>query len=297
MISESDKKKAEEKNIVIEYSDDDIVIMDSIKDLKAGRTKRVRVPVNIILLCTNGIGQVEINGCKFELRKNDILIMPPNTFTDNAMSSDDFACRIMVLTNRIIHAFLRPHVNIWNQVLYSNKARVRAIKSPDANASVKFYELINMLKHLENNKYKNLIMQSLIKGTILAICGSLEKSSCNEDECCSQGDIIFRHFLDLLDSNKTKRQTVEYYANKLFITPKYLSVICKNTSGKTAMQWIHEYVNEDIRYYLKQTDLSIKEITDVLGFPNASFFGRYVRQHFGVSPKQFRTQHLVNRIK
>lgn len=293
MISELDKRKAREKNIIIEYSDDDIVIMDSIKHLKAG--KMTRFPVNIILICTNGIGQIEINGDKFELRKNDILIMPPNTFADNAMSSDDFECRIMILTNKIIHSFLRPYVNIWNQVLYSNKSKVHTIKSNDASASVKFYELINILKHLENNKYKNLIMQSLIKGTILAICGALDKSSSDKEGCYTQGDIIFRRFLDLLDSTKTKRQTVEYYANKLFITPKYLSVVCKNSSGKTAMQWIHEYVNEDIRYYLKQTDLSIKEITDILGFPNASFFGRYVREHFGVSPKVFRVQNHVKK--
>ena len=49
-------------------------------------------------------------------------------------------------------------------------------------------------------------------------------------------------------------------------------------------------VMEDIRYYLKQTDLSIKQICDQLGFPNTSFFGKYVKEHFGCTPTQLRQQ-------
>ncbi len=51
-----------------------------------------------------------------------------------------------------------------------------------------------------------------------------------------------------------------------------------------------EQVLEDIRYYLKQTDLSIKQVCDRLGFPNPSFFGKYVKDHFGMTPMQLRGQ-------
>ena len=45
---------------------------------------------------------------------------------------------------------------------------------------------------------------------------------------------------------------------------------------------------EDIRYNLKQTDYSNKQICDMLGFPNTSFFGKYVKDHFGMTPMQVR---------
>jgi AraC-like DNA-binding protein len=77
-------------------------------------------------------------------------------------------------------------------------------------------------------------------------------------------------------------------ANDLGISAKYLSALCKKHSGKTANEWITEHVLEDIRYYLKQTDYSIKKICDLLGFPNPSFFGKYVKEHFGQTPAQFR---------
>ena len=98
----------------------------------------------------------------------------------------------------------------------------------------------------------------------------------------------FQRFLDLLHAEHNKHRTVESYASELCISPKYLSVICKKHSGKTANEWITEHVMEDIRYYLKQTDYSIKQICNQLGFPNTSFFGRYVKEHFGVTPTQLR---------
>jgi AraC-like DNA-binding protein len=76
--------------------------------------------------------------------------------------------------------------------------------------------------------------------------------------------------------------------SQLCISPKYLTAVCKKNSGKTANEWITEQVLEDIRYYLKQTDLSIKQICDQLGFPNPSFFGKYVKDHFGMTPLKFR---------
>ena len=81
---------------------------------------------------------------------------------------------------------------------------------------------------------------------------------------------------------------MEAYASELCISPKYLTVVCKRNSGKTANEWITEQVLEDIRYCLKQTDLNIKQICARLGFPNSSFFGKYVKDHFGMTPMQFR---------
>jgi AraC-like DNA-binding protein len=96
--------------------------------------------------------------------------------------------------------------------------------------------------------------------------------------------------MELLTSCKVKPRTVNWYANRLCVTPKYLSTVCKQVSGKTAFEWINEYVGVDIKHMLKNTNLSIKEITDELNFPNMSFFGKYCRNHFGISPSEYRKQ-------
>lgn len=82
------------------------------------------------------------------------------------------------------------------------------------------------------------------------------------------------------------------YADRLCITPKYLSAVCKATTGKTASDIINRYVVEDIRRLLKQPGKSIKEIANELDFPNLSFFGKYVKKHLGTSPTQYRNANM-----
>lgn len=107
-------------------------------------------------------------------------------------------------------------------------------------------------------------------------------------EKAKQSVSIFNEFLQLLQTTEVKHQTVEHYASKLCISTKYLSVICKQNSQKTASQWIKEYTLADITWYLKNTDLSLKEISNKVGFPNTSFFGKYFREHFHCTPMEYR---------
>ena len=136
------------------------------------------------------------------------------------------------------------------------------------------------------------VIQSLLRAAVLGLCGAIKQRILTDVEPLDAGTANnhFQRFLDLLHSVDVKHRTVEWYATELCITPKYLSSICKKQSGKTANEWITEHVLEDIRYYLKQTDYSIKQICDLLGFPNTSFFGKYVKDHFGMTPMQLRIQ-------
>jgi AraC-like DNA-binding protein len=105
-----------------------------------------------------------------------------------------------------------------------------------------------------------------------------------------QGEVLFKSFIKLLTECKVKPRRVTWYANQLCITPKYLSFVCKQVSGKTALEWINEYVLIDVRHWLKNSDRSIKEIADLLDFPNISFFGKYCRAHLGMSPMKYRRE-------
>lgn len=99
---------------------------------------------------------------------------------------------------------------------------------------------------------------------------------------------IYMLYKKLLSGTTVKPRSVAWYADRLYVTPKYLSTACKHASGKTAFEWINEYVQIDIRHWLKNSDKSIKEVADLLDFPNMSFFGKYCRKHFGCSPMALR---------
>lgn len=98
---------------------------------------------------------------------------------------------------------------------------------------------------------------------------------------------IFEKFINYVKRHCMESRCVQFYANKLFISAKYLSSIVKEISGKTANQWIGEFVILEAKMLLRSTNLTVQEVSDRMNFPNQSFFGKYFKQHVGVSPKMW----------
>ncbi len=98
----------------------------------------------------------------------------------------------------------------------------------------------------------------------------------------------------LLSRPTNTEREVRAYAEQLLVTPKYLSAVCKEKTGRTAMDWITESTVSHIKYYLLQTDLTIKEIAFKLDFPDVSFFCKYVKKHLGKSPVEYRKDLAVS---
>ena len=101
-------------------------------------------------------------------------------------------------------------------------------------------------------------------------------------------DYVYARFIELVTRHHSKERGVGFYADKLCITPKYLSKIVKDTSGLSAPQWIDQYVILEAKQMLKHSDLCIKEISEELNFPNPSFFFKYFKKHTGLTPNQYR---------
>jgi len=282
---------ADNEDVQIGYFDNDIMVVDSVQ--KFTEINAALVSMNAIAICTQGKVQGNMNGKLIELHRNQMAIIPQNIVVTDVMISPDFDIKAMFLTNRILQSFLRKKMSIWTDMMFIHRHNIVSIEEEEMLFYSHFFDMLKLaIARGEDNPFKTDIIQSLLRSAILSICGTMKlmlpASEKRHDISFSNGH--FQHFLDLLHSTKEKHRSVEAYAADLCISSKYLTTICKKNSGKTANEWITEHVLEDIRYYLKQTDLSIKQICDIIGFPNSSFFGKYVKDHFGMTPLQFRRQ-------
>ncbi len=86
--------------------------------------------------------------------------------------------------------------------------------------------------------------------------------------------------------------TVNFIASQLNISPKYLSDLLKQETGKTALELIHLYVISEAKNMLVTGEQSISEIAYRLGFENPPYFSRLFKKEVGVSPKEFKLQIL-----
>ncbi|MGI6223999.1 MAG: helix-turn-helix domain-containing protein [Prevotella sp.] len=101
-------------------------------------------------------------------------------------------------------------------------------------------------------------------------------------------DIISRFMQMLQNGEYVKNREVQYYADKLFVTPKYLSEVCKEVTGLTANYWITRFTTIHIRRLLRDKQMSFTEIADMFNFSSQAYFSRFVLKNLGVSPTKFR---------
>lgn len=104
----------------------------------------------------------------------------------------------------------------------------------------------------------------------------------------SHNQQMFTEFVQLVNQQAHAWHTIEPYASRLCITPRYLSTVVKQVSGKTAKQWIDEALVTRIKIDLKHTGKPNAQIADEMNFPNPSFFVKFFKRMTGMTPSQFR---------
>ena len=273
------------ERVQIGYSDGDIIVLDNIQ--KLSEIKNTRIPLIAIVICLNGSVRALVDGQDMLLHEKQVAIIPQNVNMSDFIVSPDFNVKGLLLTNRVLQSFLHEKMQVWNNMMYVHRMNVLDLDDEDMRFYSHFHEMLRLsIERTKPHPYRAEVIQSLLRALVTGLCGTMSIDLPASDKITAS--IHFQKFLDLLHSEQIKYRTVEAYADELCISPKYLTAICKKQSGKTAIQWIHEQLLENIRYYLKHTDFSIKQICDKLGFPNTSFFGKYVKDHFGMTPVQLR---------
>lgn len=246
----------------------------------------------IILQCEQGRFNVEFNGKHHSLVPNDMLLCSPKTIVEQSMMSPDFRGRAIGISERLTKEIFPNSAKIWRQAFYiRQQCKVSLPEELIADLNIDWEYLKCRLVECDNEYYMDMI-RCLIQSLLYRISHTLDKliGRIEAPETMQSRDVLTNAFFDLLASTTPKQRSVTWYADKLNKTPKYLSTVVKQTSGRPASEWIQEAVTTEIANYLKNSPKTIKEICNDLDFPSLSFFGRYVREHLGVSPTEYRKQ-------
>lgn len=270
------------------YCDGDIAILDS--QLRGDPSNLYQLDMLMMAFCAKGKVQMDLNGATYRAAAGDIIVCPPGTLIENVMISPDMDCKALGLSNRAIQHSLHVGKNLWNMILYVVKNPVIHLDGRQQLLMGLYHDLLRHKVASHEGHYQREVMQSLFQAMFYELCSvirpNIEERSL--DAGLKQGDLLFKRFLRLLGESDGRERSVRQFAHQLNVTPKYLSTVSKNASGKTALQWIHEHSKERIVRLLRHSDLSIKEIANELNFPNLSFFGKFVKAHLGMSPSEFR---------
>ncbi len=272
----------------VDYMDGDVAFHMDLRDLPV-ENGTLRMNLYAVVACIEGKLQLEIDTVTYTLTSKSVLLCRPNVLITNCMMSPDFKGAVLCVSQRVISENITQS-DLWERAFLLSENPIIHLDDEEKMQTLALYgELLWLKKQSSQKIYRKEIVGAIIKAMMYELLANVE--TCTPlpvQMAAKQSDALFRRFITLLSGLEVKSRTVSWYADKLCITPKHLSAVCKQVSGKTAMEWIYEYVLVDIRNYLKNSDKSIKEIADKLNFPNISFFGKYCRKHLGVSPTTYR---------
>lgn len=280
----------------VRYSDGDIVLVDNFRQLPELLPTNVHFDFFLVVICLKGKMQVKLQSKQQVFHPYDILCCKPNILVSNCMISPDFDGKILCLSSRILQNFFYADKTIWKNYFYLSQLPIINIGEERAQLFESYYQLLNYRIKQPSKMYNKEAMSALINAAMYDLLTVLVERSTllQESNQLTQGDILFKKFLDMLTEEQVHERSVVHYAERLCVTPKYLSTVIKRASGKTAFEWISQFVIEDIVQQLKYSNRTIKEIAEFLKFENLSFFGKYVRQHLGCSPTEYRKRLGLN---
>ena len=259
---------------------------------------------SLIIYCTEGKLQIEINGQPHLIETNDLLLCRPNLIIGNYMQSPDMQCHVIAIREHalddIFYLCVREDTKWWEKSNYILQHPVIHLDKRQQELSLLFNRLFQLYREDTRSGLSENIRRIFVQAAIYELLNWLEESIEQTPETeHKQGrqEILFRDFARLLQENKGRQREVRWYADRLAVTPKYLSVVCNTVTGKSAQVVINDLTVQEIKRLLLQTDMSVKEICVELDFVSLSFFCKYVKKHLGMTAHQYRSSSRTHSTK
>ena len=275
------------------YNEYGVVIFDDVETLtNTDCTDHPLREIWAFLVVRQGSLHLTINEKDISISRNDLLFYSHYHNINNLEISDDFSGTIMVINARLASELIHSNVDMMKNLFYVGENPTLHLSDESMSQCLRYFDLIRYKwsKSDSNAIYNREIIQSIARAALYEWASVVNSQipANNDTRALKQGERLFKNFIYELTNDKVKSRSVTDYANRLCVTPKYLSAVCKQVSGNTASAFINFYMVKDIKQLLKYSDKSIKEIAQNLGFPNLSFFGKYVKAHLGMSPSAYR---------
>lgn len=274
----------------MEYVANGLFFYSNIKEMPINNSN-IDLDTCILIGCKKGQMTTTLDYKQFLIKEASLLLCKPNSSLSNCYFSNDFDGFILGINKNIISEFFIEHI-IWDNFFILNDTPIIKLDKNSLEVMHKLGDAFMLKFRSIDVTYKHEIILSIVKACILEILTNISDDNKSSNlTLTNRAEVIFKKFMELIISNRYAHYQVSWYADKLFITPKYLSTICKIIKGMTAHELITEQFKSDVSQLLHKSNQSIKEIAIELKFSSISSFGKFCRKHFGMSPTEYRKQH------
>lgn len=242
------------------------------------------------VICYSGKAQFTLNAEAYEMGSNDMIVVVNNETVERVCVSDDFNAMTIFLSKDFTDELIKNYENISSLLLISRNHPIVHLSLAQQTLFNGYYRLLENRLSDKDNHFRKEVIRSVLLAWLYDLSNVIYSEHHITHIGTRRSDEIFAAFLKLVEGNFKVQKRVTWYSEQLYISPKYLSAVIKNTSGRSPNEWIDYYIMLEARVLLKNTTKTIKQIADDLDFPNQSFFGKFFKDRVGISPSQYRAK-------
>ena len=261
--------------------------------------RAIRFNGMIIALVTGGSIGLTVNMEYHRLKTNNLMITGPSSIiTIDTDSIDHLEAFVLFVSVEFLHDLNFEIVNLNALPVTTHREPYIRLVAEHSDMLIRYFDLLDANTRLNsregNEQLSRSISRSLLTATLyqlMIISGqSNPEQAAGEEPGGRQRSrrVIYTHeFVRLVRKFFRKERTVKFYADKLCISPKYLSLVIKESTGRSAAEIIDEYVVLEAKNMLRFSSKNVQQVAYDLNFPNQSSFGKYFKHQTGMSPSEF----------
>jgi len=271
------------------FNDKDLVIVDRIQSMPENFVYSSEYI--LIIVCNEGSMEMKYDGRKVMLSKDELFIGIPGSVLSDYILSPHYDCKILAIKPSETSVPLGLHKQTLNTVFYVKDHPVVKLNEVELDTFYSYYNILCKRVKRPSHRNYNSEIRTLLNTILLYVLGTMDQNVNYNSTSSIHGEQIVEQFARMVNDDGGQHRLVEFYADRLNITAKYLSSLVRNTLGRTPSDIIRMVTMKEIERRLRYTNDSIKEISNDMNFPNTSFFGKYFKQHDGMSPNAYRKKY------
>lgn len=272
--------------------EDKVVLIDSLSHSPFHGEKNSLIVTDFIgiFFCTEGSLEMVVDGIHHKLCKGDILFCSQSVVLYDVTIPSSCKGKIVCISWEYTQKLFLRSTCQWDNIL---QLRYNPLLHPsicEREIYMAYYQLLyaKLKCHCYTTDIDCIFQSFFYDFYKMASRHAMQKNKSKENQISPRQEELFKRFIMLLKDKHCSEHFCSFYADQLCVTPKHLTTVIKQVSGKSVSEWIDIYLIDQIKLQLENTSLTVSEIACKLNFSNISFFGKFVKRHTGKSPKQLR---------
>ena len=245
-----------------------------------------------ITFVTEGEGRFSIDNQTNEAASRDVFFSKPGEIRnwDTRHIVNGYA---LIFEDEFLSSLFKDSLFVQHLSFFQSGKTSSKLQLPD-ELYMRILQILHNIKteidsYRQNDVY---VLRALLYEVLMLLDREYKKVNMEEETTSKEvGNIHIDKFMKLVESHLKEQHSVQYYADKLCITPNYLNEIVTSTKGISAKQYIRNKVMDEAQRLLTYTDFPISDIAFELHFSTVSYFIRSFRQHTGETPLLYRKTH------